>query len=70
MEPDEFESLERPELFGDPLHLNEAGGIRFSTMLTRAVSRMLNQPRGADLQPLPSARQATNFAGAPPPENR
>jgi hypothetical protein len=48
MDADEFDSLERPELFGDPLHLNEAGGIRFSTMLARAVSRMLSQAQPAN----------------------
>jgi hypothetical protein len=52
MDPHEFDSLERPELFGDPLHVNEAGGIRFSTMLARAVSRIL----GAE----PAATRAEN----------
>ena len=43
MDSHEFDSLEHPELFGDAMHLNEAGGIEFSTMVARAVNRMLTQ---------------------------
>jgi hypothetical protein len=37
----EFDRLERPELFGDALHLNEEGGIEFSAILARLVRREL-----------------------------
>jgi len=43
MNEHQFDSLEHPELFGDDMHLNEVGGIRFSTMVAREVSRMLTQ---------------------------
>lgn len=36
-----FESLERPELFKDGIHLNRAGIAEFSPMLAREISRML-----------------------------
>jgi hypothetical protein len=36
-----FESLERPELFKDGIHLNRAGIALFSPMLAREISRML-----------------------------
>ena len=39
-----FESLERPPLFKDALHLNRAGVARFSTMLAQEIARVL---RGA-----------------------
>jgi hypothetical protein len=39
-----FDSLERPELFGDAQHLNETGGVRFSAMVAEEVSRMLGAP--------------------------
>jgi hypothetical protein len=38
-----FESLERPELFKDALHLNRAGSARFSAMLVDEVSRILKR---------------------------
>jgi hypothetical protein len=40
-----FDSLEKPELFSDDLHLNGPGMDRFSIMLTREVSRILGPPR-------------------------
>jgi hypothetical protein len=40
-----FDSLERPELFRDELHLNGPGMDRFSIMLTNEVSRILGPPR-------------------------
>jgi hypothetical protein len=39
-----FDSLERPELFGDALHMNQQGGVEFSTMLAHTVADAL---RGA-----------------------
>ena len=42
-----FDELERPELFGDALHMNAAGGERFSLKLAREVRRALGPPRGA-----------------------
>jgi hypothetical protein len=36
-----FDSLERPELFKDGIHLNRAGIGEFSPMLAREISRML-----------------------------
>ena len=36
-----FDELERPELFGDQMHLNGAGGDRFSLMLARTVPAIL-----------------------------
>jgi len=36
-----FDSLERPELFGDAMHLNEAGGIEFSRALAQLVRKWL-----------------------------
>jgi hypothetical protein len=38
-----FESLERPELFKDALHLNRAGATRFSAMLVEEIGRILKQ---------------------------
>ena len=38
-----FDSLERPELFKDALHLNRAGCARFSRMLVEEVGRILKQ---------------------------
>lgn len=38
-----FESLERPELFKDALHLNRPGSIRFSAMLVEEVGRILQR---------------------------
>jgi len=40
-----FDSLEKPELFSDELHLNGPGMNRFSLMLTEEVSRILGPPR-------------------------
>ena len=40
-----FDELEMPALFGDPMHLNGAGGDRFSTILAREVPRLLARPR-------------------------
>ena len=40
-----FESLEKPELFADELHLNATGMIPFSLMITQEVSRILGPPR-------------------------
>jgi hypothetical protein len=38
-----FDSLERPELFKDALHLNREGCARFSGLLVEEVSRILKQ---------------------------
>jgi hypothetical protein len=40
-----FDSLEKPELFRDELHLNGPGMVPFSLMLTQEVSRILGAPR-------------------------
>jgi hypothetical protein len=40
-----FDSLEKPELFRDELHLNGPGMVSFSLMLTGEVSRILGPPR-------------------------
>jgi hypothetical protein len=40
-----FDSLEKPELFRDHLHLNGPGMDRFSLMITEEVSRILGKPR-------------------------
>jgi len=40
-----FDSLEKPELFADELHLNASGMVPFSLMLTQEVSRILGPPR-------------------------
>jgi hypothetical protein len=42
-----FDELERPELFMDHMHLNEAGCERFSELLARAVGSALGLPRRA-----------------------
>jgi lysophospholipase L1-like esterase len=36
-----FQSLERPELFKDGLHLNREGAARFSAMMAREIRKML-----------------------------
>jgi hypothetical protein len=36
-----FDELERPELFGDPMHLNGEGILRFSRILAEEVRRIL-----------------------------
>ena len=41
-----LDELEQPELFGDALHMNAAGGERFSLKLAREVRRALGPPRG------------------------
>jgi hypothetical protein len=38
-----FDELERPELFGDALHMNQQGGVAFSGMLAREVAGMLGR---------------------------
>ena len=40
-----FDSLEKPELFADDLHLNATGMVPFSLMLTQEVSRILGPAR-------------------------
>jgi hypothetical protein len=40
-----FDSLEKPELFRDDLHLNGPGMNRFSLMITEEVRRILGPPR-------------------------
>jgi hypothetical protein len=42
-----FDSLERPELFHDGLHLNRAGIARFSPMLAEEVGRALGRPEAS-----------------------
>jgi hypothetical protein len=39
-----FDELERPELFGDGMHLNRAGVAIFSPMLAKLVAQMLGAP--------------------------
>jgi hypothetical protein len=39
-----FDELERPELFGDPLHLNGEGILRFSRILAEEARRILGPP--------------------------
>jgi hypothetical protein len=45
MDEQVFDSLEKPELFRDEMHLNGPGMDRFSLMLTQEVSRILGSPR-------------------------
>jgi hypothetical protein len=40
-----FESLERPELFGDAVHLNGIGAQRFSRMLAEKIGAVLGAPK-------------------------
>jgi hypothetical protein len=40
-----FDSLERPELFQDPLHLNRPGMEKFSRMLAIEVAKVLGPPQ-------------------------
>jgi len=42
-----FDSLERPELFGDALHVNEEGGYQFSMMLAGEIGRLLASAQGS-----------------------
>ncbi len=45
MEEHFFDSLEKPELFQDDLHLNGPGMDRFSAMIAEEVGRILGPPR-------------------------
>ncbi len=45
LEEHTFDSLERPELFADALHLNAEGLQRFSEMVAREVRKVLGPPR-------------------------
>jgi hypothetical protein len=38
-----FDELERPELFGDALHMNQQGGVIFSEMLAKEVAQVLGR---------------------------
>jgi hypothetical protein len=38
-----FDELERPELFGDALHMNQQGGVAFSTLLAKEVAGILGR---------------------------
>jgi lysophospholipase L1-like esterase len=40
-----FDTLERPEFFGDPLHLNGEGMVRFSRILATELRHRLGSPR-------------------------
>jgi hypothetical protein len=40
-----FDSLEHPELFGDGMHLNRAGVVKFSPMLAERIAQTLGAPR-------------------------
>jgi hypothetical protein len=40
-----FDSLEKPELFGDGMHLNRAGVAKFSPMLAKLVAQTLGTPK-------------------------
>jgi hypothetical protein len=42
-----FDSLERPELFKDGLHLNRAGIARFSPLLAEKIGQMLGRPEAS-----------------------
>jgi len=48
-----FDELERPELFGDPLHLNGAGMVKFSRILATEVRNRLGPP-GSQAGELPA----------------
>jgi hypothetical protein len=39
-----FDSVERPDLFGDAMHMNHPGAERFSVLLAREVRRLLGPP--------------------------
>lgn len=45
LEEHTFDSLERPELFADALHMNAEGLQRFSEMVAREVRKVLGPPR-------------------------
>jgi hypothetical protein len=47
----DFQSLERPELFKDGLHLNREGVARFSVMMAREIRRMLGPAQPLSNQP-------------------
>jgi hypothetical protein len=38
-----FDELERPELFGDALHMNQQGAVEFSGILAREVAKVLGR---------------------------
>jgi hypothetical protein len=38
-----FDELERPELFGDALHMNQRGAVAFSTILAHEVAGVLGR---------------------------
>jgi hypothetical protein len=38
-----FDELERPELFGDALHMNQQGAVEFSGLLAQEVARVLGR---------------------------
>jgi hypothetical protein len=38
-----FDELERPELFGDALHMNQQGGVAFSSLLAKEVAGILGR---------------------------
>ncbi len=40
-----FDSLERPDLFADGMHMNKYGVAPFSSMLAREIGRLLGPPR-------------------------
>ena len=40
-----FDSLERPELFKDGLHLNREGIVRFSPLMAEEIARILGPPK-------------------------
>lgn len=46
MDQHTFDRLERPELFGDAQHLNDAGATELTTILAEEVSRMLGLQDG------------------------
>jgi hypothetical protein len=43
-DPHAFDSVERPDLFGDAAHMNQPGAERFSVLLAREVRRLLGPP--------------------------
>src|SRR5205807_440849 len=45
MDENHLNDLERPELFGDPLHLNGEGQTRFSHILARDCRKILGPPK-------------------------
>jgi hypothetical protein len=47
----DFDSLERPELFGDLMHLNEAGSREFTALLAGKVRSLLGRADGSGAKP-------------------